>query len=551
MKWIHSLQLLIEKKEVTKTKEILTAEEQKSMQKGSVPALPLLFSAIQTRRLHRYQHGRIILWILMLFCAISGMISMAFAPPHIMFSGTERRIICLDISRSMLAADGAWKDQEQSVTRLEQARILIEEMMRQHTHDEYALMVFAGEAAVISPFVQDYKSLIEILTTIEPGFLQTRGSSITSLLGLLSDRFPAVSYSSLPISAILFTDGDFPADIGKSDIGFPIHGIIVGRPAPMTVSVDSTSSITTQSNTTSLHHLAEQTGGMIFQASAYASASALLRDLDDSAPSSLSMTDSIIASGMALITLIIERPAFTLGILCILLLVCDLFIHIIFPWLVYERGIFSPGIHRLKSFLLLMSIYAIVWIISGCFVFPISLSAQSVSPISSSLRRAVQLVQTHHYAEAEETLQRFLQKESIAPNEQAIALYYRATARYHTGQWQSAYDDARTLHTIPSQAIPYQTQEMLCALCAYALRSYPTAIEHTQCVLRMNPGDTTAQRLLTLCFQKQRHINQQKLKQSQQQQRKQITQSPSIESAGRTAFTSIKKQQSSSSKGID
>src|SRR5690606_12775395 len=70
-------------------------------------------------------------------------------------------MICLDLSRSMLAADVA-------PSRLERAKAEIEALAGRLRGDRLGLVVFAGEARLTVPFTHDTASFVELLRLAEP-----------------------------------------------------------------------------------------------------------------------------------------------------------------------------------------------------------------------------------------------------------------------------------------------------------------------------------------------------------------------------------------------
>ena len=84
-------------------------------------------------------------------------------------------VICLDVSRSMLA-----RDIEPS--RLERAQAAIRELAMHAAGDRAALGVFAGEARLVVPRTRDLASLAELAALCEPSSVRTGGSDLGSAL---------------------------------------------------------------------------------------------------------------------------------------------------------------------------------------------------------------------------------------------------------------------------------------------------------------------------------------------------------------------------------
>jgi Ca-activated chloride channel family protein len=110
-------------------------------------------------------------------------------------------VVCLDVSRSMLAADVA-------PTRLARARAEIETLVREAPGDRYALVVFAGEARVVAPPTRDGAALLELMASTGPDLPLLGGTDLGAALrraGELLERVPADSAGR---SVLLVTDGE-------------------------------------------------------------------------------------------------------------------------------------------------------------------------------------------------------------------------------------------------------------------------------------------------------------------------------------------------------
>ena len=83
-------------------------------------------------------------------------------------------IICMDISNSMLAEDVA-------PSRLDRAKMMVENLVDNFTNDKIGLIVFAGDAFVQLPITSDYVSAKMFLSTIDPSMMATQGTLLLSV----------------------------------------------------------------------------------------------------------------------------------------------------------------------------------------------------------------------------------------------------------------------------------------------------------------------------------------------------------------------------------
>lgn len=125
--------------------------------------------------------------------------------PVDMYENTQKTVLVVDQSLSMYATD--IKPNRQ--TQLKQT---IRDILAQSKEGELALVAFAGEAFVISPFSQDKETVTHFLLALEPIIMPTYGSNlaegIKTALSLNQDP-------STPLHLIVFTDDLNEEDEGK------------------------------------------------------------------------------------------------------------------------------------------------------------------------------------------------------------------------------------------------------------------------------------------------------------------------------------------------
>ena len=98
----------------------------------------------------------------------------------------ERRgvdvVVCLDVSRSMLA-------QDIRPSRLERARHQIGELLDRLEGDRVGLVLFAGKAFVQCPLTLDYGAVRMLLTTVDAGSIPSQGTALADAVALARTCF--------------------------------------------------------------------------------------------------------------------------------------------------------------------------------------------------------------------------------------------------------------------------------------------------------------------------------------------------------------------------
>ncbi len=91
-------------------------------------------------------------------------------------------IICLDISNSMRAEDV-------TPSRLDRAKMMVENLVDHFTDDKIGLIVFAGDAFVQLPITSDYVSAKMFLANIDPSMMATQGTDVARALEMATHSF--------------------------------------------------------------------------------------------------------------------------------------------------------------------------------------------------------------------------------------------------------------------------------------------------------------------------------------------------------------------------
>lgn len=113
-------------------------------------------------------------------------------------SGIET-IICIDISNSMLAEDVA-------PSRLDRAKMMVENLVDHFSDDKIGLIVFAGDAFVQLPITSDYVSAKMFLSSIAPSMMGTQGTDIARAVDMATHSF--TQETGIGKAIIVITDGE-------------------------------------------------------------------------------------------------------------------------------------------------------------------------------------------------------------------------------------------------------------------------------------------------------------------------------------------------------
>lgn len=108
-------------------------------------------------------------------------------------------LIVMDISNSMKAKDVL-------PSRLDKAKLMVENIVDNFTNDKVGLIVFAGDAFVQLPITSDYVSAKMFLQGISPSLINTQGTDIAKAIELASHSFS--QKEKIGKAIVLITDGE-------------------------------------------------------------------------------------------------------------------------------------------------------------------------------------------------------------------------------------------------------------------------------------------------------------------------------------------------------
>lgn len=143
-------------------------------------------------------------------------------------------IICLDVSKSMMAQDF-------KPDRLTRARLAIERLIDKLFNDRLGLIVFAGEAYVQLPITTDYAAAKLFLESVDTDMVPIQGTNIASAIELAAKSFGGSPDGSVPSgknkTIIIITDGESHDDNAVEaartafEAGIMVNTIGVGSPS--------------------------------------------------------------------------------------------------------------------------------------------------------------------------------------------------------------------------------------------------------------------------------------------------------------------------------
>ena len=143
--------------------------------------------------------------------------------PQPVFSKLQSRVLILDLSQSMDSGD-------LSPSRLERARFKLNDLISGAGSRQQSLIVFAGDAFVVSPFTDDTKTLINLIPSLTTQTVPVQGSRSDKALKIARELIENAAVSNSEI--IMLTDG---VDAQSQDTatalataGHRLHVIAVG-----------------------------------------------------------------------------------------------------------------------------------------------------------------------------------------------------------------------------------------------------------------------------------------------------------------------------------
>ena len=406
-------------------------------------------------------------------------------------------IIAMDISNSMLAEDV-------TPSRLDRAKMMVENLVDNFTNDKIGLIVFAGDAFIQLPITSDYVSAKMFLSSIDPSMMATQGTDIAAAISMASHSF--TQEEGIGKAIIVITDGEdheggaLEAAKEAKDRDHRVYVLGVGSPkgAPIPVGngdymKDNTGqTVMTGLNEEMCRQIAQAGGGAYIHVENNRSAQEKLdEELDKLAKKE---TETTIYSDY-------DEQFQAVGIIALLLLIIEACLMEVKNPLLRNVSLFKRK--KVAAMLLLL-------LVAG------AATAQSDRQL---VHQGNKQYRAGNFADAEVLYRKAIEKNNRNPQ----AVYNLGLALMKQQKDSAAvqqFMDAGKLETNPiRRALSYHNAGVICQ----GKKMYGEAIDVYKEALRNNPADDETRYNLELCKrqQKQQQQNQQQQQQKQKQKQEQ------------------------------
>ena len=420
-------------------------------------------------------------------------------------------IICMDISNSMLAEDV-------TPSRLDRAKMLIENMVDNFSNDKIGLIVFAGDAFVQLPITSDYVSAKMFLSTIDPSMMATQGTDIAQAVTMASHSF--TQQEGVGKAIIVITDGEdheggaIEAVKEAKDKGMRVYvlgvGTTKGAPIPMGngdyLKDNTGQTVMTGLNEEMCRQVAQAGDGAYIHVENNSRAQEQLDDELDKL--SKKEIDSTIYSDF-------DEQFQAVGILVLLLLILEVCILEVKNPLLRRVSLFQrQGVRGQRQGNVSARLWLLLVVSLSSLLIPLSSSAQSDRQL---VRQGNKQFRLGNYAEAEVRYRKAVEKNERNPQAN-YNLGNALLAQRKDSSAVSQLEMAAKLETAPiRKAQAYHNIGVICQ----NKKMFGEAIEAYKEALRLNPADDETRYNLALCKrqQKQQQQDQQQQQQNQNQQK--------------------------------
>jgi Ca-activated chloride channel family protein len=199
------------------------------------------------------------------------------------FDQSREILLAIDLSRSMLTPDVR-------PSRLDRAKLLIQSLLEKLAGERVGLVVFSGTAFLQSPLSSDYEILREFLPALGPAFLPEGGTNYRALIDTALGAFGGSATADRFL--IVLSDGEATDDNWKSRVGeFKTKGIrvialgvgtatgaMIPDGAGGLVKDERGAVVLSKLESATLQELAQVTGGVYRDASAWVDLATLLKE---------------------------------------------------------------------------------------------------------------------------------------------------------------------------------------------------------------------------------------------------------------------------------
>ena len=149
------------------------------------------------------------------------------------FEKSDALVIVLDLSRSMWATDT-------QPSRIRRARQKVMDILDARTEGVTGMVVFAGDAHVVTPLTDDTRTIENLLSALAPDIMPLQGSNATEAIALASGLLETSGLTNG--SVLLITDGLPKFETSRvegllgsvgADLGILVMGTDTGAPIPL------------------------------------------------------------------------------------------------------------------------------------------------------------------------------------------------------------------------------------------------------------------------------------------------------------------------------
>jgi Ca-activated chloride channel homolog len=305
----------------------------------SVPLLILLAAVYAWRSRSRVERRRFPWFVAAMICLIVALANPYWSsvPSKEKIKGVDL-ILVLDVSQSMFSSGTA------KISRIDLARKFIKNVLPAFTGSQIAIVYFAGDAQIGSPFTFDFPAITLFLDAISPAMSAQGGTKTQTIGNAIEELVQRRDKGKLPL-VLLFSDGEF-FDSGKDLQNYLVSRslraftYLCGNQKAPVLNYDLTGPVSgafTTPNPVPLQKLATETGGAFFNLSKER-ADKLSNDLN-------SRIDDVIIQGQSVPD---YRPVPFL-VLAILFL-------LIYQWIPFRQSLLAHGTAALMALFVLTTV---------------------------------------------------------------------------------------------------------------------------------------------------------------------------------------------------
>jgi len=406
-------------------------------------------------------------------------------------------IIAIDISNSMLAQDVA-------PSRLDRAKMMVENLVDHFTNDKIGLIVFAGDAFVQLPITSDYVSAKMFLSSIDPSMMQTQGTDIARAVNMGMHSF--TQETNIGKAIIVITDGEdheggaLEAAQEAKKAGMRVYVLGVGSPKGSPIPVpgtgdymrDNTGNVVMSAlNEQMCSEVAQAGGGAYIHVENNSNAQRLLDEELDKLEKR--ETDSTVYSDY-------DEQFQAVGLIALLLLILEICI--------FDRK--NPLLKGLTLFGNKKKNVAVL----VALMFVMSASAQDARQL---IRQGNKLFRAGDYVNAEVAYSKAVAKDSLNPQ----AAYNLGNALMMQQKDSSAIVEYQKATRLEKNSFRRSQAFHNIGVVCQKKRLFSEAIEAYKQSLRLNPSDDETRYNLVLCQRQQKQQQQNKDQQGQNKDDKQ------------------------------